>query len=136
MKQFLLSAIFAGLTINAFGFIPLTWKSITTSRLISKTCNKLAFPGEKQGSKFVPPRCRHTFARIKCSAVQQDAGKSISEETLRIAKLLRNRPFFDVGVVGGKICANAFGEKVCDLRTQIQKTYDKSEGALSYAATS
>jgi hypothetical protein len=44
----------------------------------------------------------------------------VSQETIRLAKLLKARPFFDVGVVGGSTCTQAFSDKVRLLLILLQ----------------
>ena len=68
--------------------------------------------------QFSMPAYRTKQARLysknekgfRCS---HETNTTISQETIRLAKLLKDRPFFNVGVVGGSICAKAFEEKVC-----------------------
>ena len=102
MKVF---AIFAAISVPAAAFVPASFSVLAGSRLNVKYCDSF---------EHLPLMEKHprSILHIAMSSVQQEAGRSISEEALRISKLLRSRPLFDIGVVGGTTCAQAFAEKV------------------------
>jgi hypothetical protein len=57
-------------------------------------------------------RISQSYGKYPLRAQSKTSEYTVSQETIRLAKLLKSRPFFDVGAVGGITCEQAFKDQV------------------------